>query len=72
MKEHRSLTRRDNFTYPICFDEMDDFNKLNRFPSDMTFQTFLLDKENRVIDIGNPVHNLNIWKLYMNTIKGDC
>ena len=29
MKELRNLTRRDNFTYPICFDEMDDFNKLN-------------------------------------------
>ena len=72
VKELCYLLRRDAFNNPVCFDEMEDFNKLNRFPSDITFQTFLLDKENRVIGMGNPVHNLNIWKLYMNTIKGDC
>ena len=53
MKELRYLTRRDNFTYPVCFDEDDEFNSLNRFPSEMTFQTFLLDKENKVIGMGN-------------------
>ena len=49
IKELRYLTRRDAFAYPVCFDEKDDFNRLNRFPSEMMFQTFLLDKENRVI-----------------------
>jgi hypothetical protein len=53
MKELRYLTRRDKFTYPVCFDEQDELNRLNRFPSDMTFQTFLLDKENKVVAIGN-------------------
>lgn len=71
MKELRYLTRRDNFTYPICFDEMDDFNKLNRFPSVMTFQTFLLDKENRVIGMGNPVHNPKVKELYLMKITGE-
>ena len=46
MKELRYLTRRDGFSYPVCFDEKDELNQLNRFPSDMTFQTFLLDKDN--------------------------
>ena len=46
MKELRYLTRRDGFAYPVCFDEKDELNGLNRFPSDMTFQTFLLDKDN--------------------------
>ena len=32
-------------------------------------QTFLLNKENRVIAVGNPVHNLKIWELYMEIIK---
>ena len=71
VKELRYLTRRDNFTYPICFDEMDDFNKLNRFPSDMTFQSFLLDKENRVIGMGNPVHNPKVKELYLMKITGE-
>ena len=44
IKELRYLTRRDGFTYPVCFDEQDEINRLNQFPSVMDFQTFLLDK----------------------------
>ena len=71
VKELCYLLRRDAFNNPVCFDEMDDFNKLNRFPSDMTFQTFLLDKENRVIGIGNPVHNPKVKELYLMKITGE-
>ena len=65
VKELRYITRRDAFTYPVCFDEKDDFNALNRFPSDMTFQSFLLNRENKVIAIGNPVHNPKVKELYL-------
>ena len=71
MKELRYLTRRDNFTYPVCFDEKDELNGLNRFPSDMTFQTFLLDKDNKVVAMGNPVLNPKIKDLYLGIIKGE-
>ena len=70
MKELRYLTRRNGFTYPVCFDEKDDFNRLNRFPGEMMFQTFLLDKENRVVALGNPVQNPKVKELYLNLIKG--
>ena len=70
MKELRYLTRRDGFTYPVCFDEKDELNGLNRFPSDMTFQTFLLDKDNMVLAIGNPIHNPKIKDLYMGLMTG--
>ena len=70
IKELRYLTRRDAFAYPVCFDEKDDFNRLNRFPSEMMFQTFLLDKENRVIALGNPIQNPKVKELYLNLIKG--
>ena len=70
MKELRYLTRRDSFTYPVCFDEKDELNVLNRFPSDMTFQTFLLDEENRVVSVGNPVHNPKVKELYLKHIMG--
>ena len=33
------------------------------------FQTFLLNAENRVVAIGNPVHNNNIKQLYLNIIS---
>ena len=71
MKELRYLTRRDSFTYPVCFDEKDELNALNRFPSDMTFQTFLLDKDNKVVSVGNPVHNPKVKELYLKHIMGN-
>ena len=71
MKELRYLTRRDDFEYPVCFDEKDELNGLNRFPADMTFQTFLLDKGNKVIAMGNPVLNPKIKDLYLGIIKGE-
>lgn len=72
IKELRYLTRRDAFTHPVCFDEMDDFNLLNHFPSEMMFQTFLLDRENRVIALGNPIQNPKVKELYLNLIKGNA
>ena len=70
MKELRYLTRRDDFSYPVCFDEKDELNRLNRFPSDMTFQTFLLDRNNKVVAIGNPIHNPKVKDLYLELITG--
>ena len=70
MKELRYLTRRDNFTYPVCLDERDELNRLNQFPSDMTFQTFLLDKENKVVAIGNPILNPKVKELYLKIVTG--
>lgn len=70
MKELRYITRRDAFIYPVCFDEKDDFNALNHFPVEMNFQTFLLDKENKVVAIGNPVHNPKIKEFYLQLLTG--
>ena len=69
-RELAYLTRRDVFTYPVCFDREDAFNRLNRFPSEMALQTFLIDKDNRVVAIGNPVHNPQVKELYLNVIGG--
>ena len=70
MKELRYLTRRDEFIYPVCFDEQDEINRLNQFPTDMTFQTFLLNKENKVVVLGNPVLNPKVKELYLGQIMG--
>ena len=69
-KELRYLTRRDDFTYPVCFDEEDELNRLNQFPTDMTFHTFLLDKENKVVAMGSPVLNPKVKELYLGLIMG--
>lgn len=65
------LMRRDTFIYPVCFDEQDRLNRLNKFPSDAAFQTFLLDKDNKVAAIGNLALNPLIKELYIEIIKGD-
>lgn len=68
----QDLLRDKKFNYPVCIDLKNEFGSLNELPNHIMFQTFLLNSENKVINIGNPVHNLNIWELYINTIKGDC
>ncbi len=71
LKEMRYVTRRDGFTYPVCFDERDELYRLNRFPSEMAFQTFLLDADNRVVALGNPVHNPEVKSLYLRLLRGE-
>ena len=69
-KEIRYLLKRDAFDRPICIDIDDRLNKLNKFPADITFQTFLLDKDNKVTVLGNPVHNTAVKDLYLKQITG--
>lgn len=69
-QELRYILRRDNFRLPVCVDSQNEFGKLNQFPSEQMFQTFLLDKDNRVKVIGNPIHNLSVKDLYLREIKG--
>lgn len=64
-KELRYTIRRDKFIHPVCFDEKDEFNALNHFPGEMTFQSFLLNRENKVVAIGNPIHNPKVKELYL-------
>lgn len=64
--------KSERFTYPICIDRENRLNELNSFPtSDMNFHTFLLDRDNKVIAIGNPIHNPKVRELYLQIIKGE-
>lgn len=53
--ELERLIRRDNFAYPIFLDVQNQFYQLNNLSANITYQTFLLDRSNRVIAIGNPI-----------------
>ncbi len=70
LKEIRYILRRDKFDYPVCVDVNDRFNHLNHFSTHPSFQTFLLDNKNKVVVIGNPVHNPAIKDLYLKQITG--
>lgn len=65
MKEIRRITWKDNFKYPVFLDEKGSFYALNHFSADMDFQTFLLDKDNKVVAIGNPILNPKVKTLYL-------
>ncbi len=62
--------KRTEFDYPLFIDVNNSFDQLNKFPSDIQLQTFLLDSNNRVVAIGNPIYNPKIKELYLNIIQG--
>ncbi len=62
--------KMDRFTYPVCIDKNDSFNHLNKLPSIPNFQTFLLNADNKVLAVGNPVANPKIKELYLKIIQG--
>lgn len=69
-KELQDLLKKHKFDYPICIDEDNSFYELNQFSSNIAFQTFLIDANNKVVAIGNPVHNPKVKELYMKIIQG--
>jgi hypothetical protein len=69
-KEVEYLFRRDNFDYPVFIDTNNVINRLNHFPEKPEYQCFLLDKDNKVLMIGNPATNPKIWELYKQTVFG--
>lgn len=70
-RDFMGILKAYGFTYPVCIDESGNLNSLNHFPSDERFQTFLLDKDNRVLAVGNPIHNPKIKELYLKIIRGE-
>lgn len=62
---------RDNhFDHFVYIDEMDSLNKINNFLHEEHFCTFLLDKNDKIVAIGNPILNYNVKKMYLNIISG--
>jgi hypothetical protein len=57
--------------YPVIIDAENKIDKLNSFPQKEEYQCFLLDKNNKVLMIGNPAKNPSIWKLYKDCIDGE-
>lgn len=55
--------------YPILIDEDQAFPAANpHIPTDSRFHTFLLDKNGKVVLVGDPVNNPPLWELYKTTI----
>ena len=57
VNELKHLVKLNSFSGNMVYDPDDSFNKLNGFPGDAALQTFLLDRDRRVIAMGNPIVN---------------
>lgn len=66
--EIESLLKRDVYLHPIAVDSNNIFAQLNELPKRLEYNTFLLDADNKVLAIGNPVLNPKIKELYKRII----
>jgi len=64
-----SLYKPVIYKYPLIIDEKFKFADSNNLPEEKQYQTFLLDSNNRVLLVGNPVYNEKLMKLYKQEIK---
>ena len=71
VKELKHLVKLNSFSGNMVYDPDDSFNKLNHFPDIAELQTLLIDRNHRVIAMGNPVVNGGIGKLYLSKIGED-
>ncbi|MDE7459246.1 MAG: DUF1573 domain-containing protein [Muribaculaceae bacterium] len=67
-KEIVNILHRDNYLNPIVIDRDNLFDSLNDLPPKSEHHTFLLDAENKVIAVGNPVFNPKIRDLFLRQI----
>ncbi|MEL5893766.1 DUF1573 domain-containing protein [Bacteroides sp. GD17] len=62
--------KKTGFDYPLFIDTNNNFDRLNGFPTDIQLQTFLLNRDNKVIAMGNPIYNPKVKELYINIVQG--
>lgn len=67
-KELQFIFRQHGFRHPVFIDRENKINQLNNLPSKTEHQCFLLDKDNKILIVGNPSLNPGIWTLYKKVI----
>lgn len=68
-KDVENLLYYEDFIYPICIDVQNEFDEINNLPKSERLRTFLLNKDDEVIAIGNPTYNIAVKELYFDVIK---
>jgi hypothetical protein len=66
--ETTNLISSEKFYYPVFIDVYNRIGNINHFPKDTQYHCFLLNKENKVLLIGNPADNLSLWNLYKEVV----
>ena len=68
-KELHTVLRNNGFRHPVFVDKENQVYRINKFPSNPDYQCFLLDKDNKVVMVGNPSLIKGIWSLYKKVIS---
>jgi hypothetical protein len=69
ISEIQMILQRNNFLYPVFIDVKNEINSMNKFEKNPDYRCFLLDRDNRVIIIGNPVKYTSIIELYKKQLE---
>lgn len=64
----KRILRENNFNHPVSLDTLNMFDKTNGLPQNEEYHTFLMNRNNQVLTIGNPVTNPKLLRLYKNII----
>lgn len=74
LNDYRKIAFRlkhENFDYPVCLNKSEELSQLNHIREGDRNHTFLLDKENRILEIGNPMFDLEIRDKYVAYMTGN-
>ena len=64
------ILKNGNFDFPILLDTLGEFEKLNpHLPKNRTLHSFLLDENNHVILVGDPLSNKKIKKMFYKIVE---
>jgi hypothetical protein len=67
-----TLLKRERFTnYPVYIDTAGQLNQMNKLPDNPLYQCFLLDNNNTVLAMGDPISYPQVWELYKKIINGE-
>lgn len=65
-----SELKMQSLQFPVYIDKYDEFRRLNPcLPKNMNLHAFLLDKNNKVVLVGNPLINEAMWALFKSTLE---
>ena len=66
----KQIMDRELFDIPIFFESDKYFIKANNLPLNIKRSTLVLDNDNKIVLIGDPLYSDNMWELYKKTISG--
>lgn len=69
IKDVIKLLKFSQVPYPVYIDEAEQFTQLNSFlPEDTRYHTFLLDRNDCIVLVGNPLGSDAMWALFRSTL----